>query len=197
MTVTTQPVVGTVPPAVGALAPQRKKASWGGIFAGTVIGLAIMVMLGLLGAGIGLWATEPGGETDSIATMSTVSAIYFVVCQLIALAIGGYAASRMSATWDRQNAMLHGASVWGLTTLAAVYLATSGATLLYNNTVSAISRRSRYGAKRRCGGDSGRPAEFQSAGTTNVRPAVQRSAGVAGSGCDGVRHAGGSARGIQ
>ncbi len=139
MTVTTQPVVGTMPAAVGALAPERKKVSWGGIFAGTVIGLAIMVMLGLLGAGIGLWATEPGGETDSIATMSVVSAIYFVICQLIALAVGGYAASRMSATWDKQNAMLHGASVWGLTTLAAVYLATSGATLLYNNTVSAIS----------------------------------------------------------
>ena len=71
--------------------------------------------------------------------MSIVSAVYFVICQLITLAIGGYAASRMSATWDRQNAMLHGASVWGLTTLAAVYLATSWATLLYNSTISAMS----------------------------------------------------------
>lgn len=139
MAVTTQPVVGTVPAATGALAPERKKVSWGAIFAGTVVGLAITVALGLLGAGIGLHAVDPGGETETFSGISITAAIYFVVCQLIALAIGGYTAARMSATWDSQNAMLHGATVWGVTTLAALYLATSAAGSLYNTTVGAIS----------------------------------------------------------
>lgn len=116
----------------------RRHVSWGAIFAGVVAAVAVTILLGLLGAGIGLWSVEPGGESDSIAGMTIGTMIYSIVVQLVALFAGGYVASRMSSNWDKQNAMLHGATVWGLATIFGVWLTVSVAGAVVNTAFSAV-----------------------------------------------------------
>lgn len=67
----------------------RRKISWGAIFAGSFVAIAVTILLGFLGVGIGLWAVEPGGESDSIGGMATTTMIYLIIAQLAALFVGG------------------------------------------------------------------------------------------------------------
>lgn len=133
----TTPVVGA--PIAAVSEPLRRRISWGAILGGTVVGVATIIMLGLLGTAIGLWAVEPGGETDTVGGMAAATGIYFAIVQLVALAVGGYVASRMSATYDRQNAFLHGVVVWAVSTVATVWLAASAAGSIVNASVSAVT----------------------------------------------------------
>lgn len=116
----------------------RRKVSWGAIFAGGFVAVATMILLGFLGAAIGFWSVEPGGEKDTISGMATTTAIYLLISQLVALFAGGYVASRMSAAWGRQNAIMHGVVVWALATIAAIWLAVSTVGSLFNTTVAAV-----------------------------------------------------------
>ena len=123
---------------VAAGQEDRRQVSWGAIFAGVIAAVAITILLGLLGAGIGLWSVEPGGEPDSISGMAVGTMIYSIIVQLVALFAGGYVASRMSSNWDKQNAILHGATVWGLAAIFSVWLTVSVAGTLVNTAFSAV-----------------------------------------------------------
>lgn len=115
-----------------------RKISWGAIFAGSFVGVAIMILLGFLGAGIGLWAVEPGAGADSVGGMATATSLYLIVAQLAALFCGGCIAARMSAAWDRQNAILHGMVVWSLATVAAVIMAASAISSIFHTSLSVV-----------------------------------------------------------
>lgn len=116
----------------------HRKISWGAIIAGSFIAVAIVVVLGFFGAGIGLWAVEPGGQPDSVGGMASATAIYLILAQLVALFIGGYIASRMSDARDRQNAILHGAVVWSLATITAMLMAASTVGSIFYTSVSVV-----------------------------------------------------------
>lgn len=116
----------------------RRKVSWGAIIAGAIVAVSTVISLGFLGAGIGLWAVEPGGDPDSISGMATTGAVYLVIAQLVALFVGGYLASRMSAAWDKQNAIMHGVVVWALATIASIWLAASAVSSIFYTSVSLV-----------------------------------------------------------
>lgn len=136
---TTRPTRPTDPGAayVTASPEDRRKVSWGAIFAGVVAALSVTILLGLLGAGVGLWSVEVGGESG-IGEIAIGTIIYSIIVQLVALFAGGYVASRMSSNWDQQNAMLHGATVWGLATIFTVWLTVSVAGTVVNTAFSAV-----------------------------------------------------------
>lgn len=121
-----------------AIESSRQKVSWGAIFAGSFVAIAVTILLGFLGAGFGLWAVEPGGESDSIGGMATTTMIYLIIAQLAALFVGGYIASRMSAAWDKQNAILHGAVVWALATITAILMAASAVGSIFYTSVTVV-----------------------------------------------------------
>ena len=116
----------------------RGRARWGAIFAGTVLALGLFVLLSLVGIGLGLSIFEADEATPMNGSLTT-TAIWQFVSQLIALGVGGYAAARLAGVIPSVGAMLHGATVWALTTLAAVWLATSALTGAANVAGSAIS----------------------------------------------------------
>ena len=123
----------------GGLGGHRARSvSWGAIIAGSVIGVGVMILLSLLGIGIGLAAADPIEPGSNIASVGIGAAIWFIVSQLVALFVGGYAASRLSANLGKQKAWLHGATVWGLATIALVYMAVSGAGAVINTGFSAL-----------------------------------------------------------
>lgn len=118
--------------------PMRRKVSWGAVIAGTVVALAAMILLGLLGLGIGLWSVEPGGEKDTIAGMATGTIIWSVISMLLCLFAGGYVAARMSATWEKQNAILHGVLVWAVATILMIWGATSAISTVFRTAAGAL-----------------------------------------------------------
>ncbi len=102
------------------------RVSWSAIFAGTVLVLAIEVLLGVLGAGFGLGHVRPGAEsTPNAGAFSMAAGIWWFVSTIIALVLGCFAAARMAGVASRFDGALHGLVIWGLTLLITAYLLTS------------------------------------------------------------------------
>jgi len=114
------------------------RTAWGAILAGTVVGLAIFAMLSLLGMGIGLTAIEVD-ESNPMGVVPTASPIWMFISQIIALGAGGYIAGRLAGVLHKAGSVLHGAAVWGVATLAAVWLTVSAGAGLFNLAGSALS----------------------------------------------------------
>ena len=114
------------------------RASWGAIFAGGVVALATFLALTLLGLGIGVVDVDPRAA-DPVETSLIGTGVFIFVSQLVALGVGGFVAGRLAGVLHTLGSALHGATVWGLTTLAAAWLATSAATGLLNLAGSAVS----------------------------------------------------------
>src|SRR6186997_728014 len=70
--------------------PLRSRVSWGAIFAGAVMALAVYLVFTLLGGAIGLSVSN---DTDS-ETLSNGAAVWAVVTTIIALFVGGWVTSQ-------------------------------------------------------------------------------------------------------
>ena len=102
------------------------RLSWGAIFAGVVIAVAVQLVLGILGAGIGLTMVDPVEGTTPGATGFGIGAgIYWLITIVVALVAGGYAAARVAGVHERFDALVHGLVVWGVTLILTLYLLTS------------------------------------------------------------------------
>ena len=102
------------------------RLSWGAIFAGVVIAVAVQLVFGILGAGIGLTMVDPVEGTTPGATGFGIGAgIYWLITTILALGAGGYAAARVAGVHERFDALVHGLVVWGVTLILTLYLLTS------------------------------------------------------------------------
>jgi hypothetical protein len=96
---------------------------WGAILAGVVVGIALQLVLTLLGVATGL-STIDVGATDASAN-ATAPLLWAGISMLIAAFVGGYVAARSSGLKRKSDGILHGATAWGVTTLLFVLLAAS------------------------------------------------------------------------
>lgn len=95
------------------------KLSWGAIFGGTFVALGVWVLLYAFGLAIGLSVMEPGAP-GSARGGGIFTGIWSILSPLIALFIGGFVASRTAGAQDRVSGGLHGAVLWGITTMVGV-----------------------------------------------------------------------------
>lgn len=116
----------------------RSRVSWGAIFAGTVVGVGVLLMLTLAGLALGLSSADFGPGESGLKGFSTGAGIWLVVSQLIALAIGGFVAGRLAAVPKTTSTAFHGAAVWGLATLLMAYMASSAIGSVVSTATSAI-----------------------------------------------------------
>ncbi|MEH3120419.1 MAG: hypothetical protein PGN16_00330 [Sphingomonas phyllosphaerae] len=117
---------GMMPVEQSAIARAGRRVSWGAIFAGVVIAVAVQLLLGILGTGIGLSMVDPVDGTTPGATGFGIGAgIYWLITTVIALGSGGYAAARLSGVTEKFDALSHGLVVWGVTLILTLYLLTS------------------------------------------------------------------------
>ena len=116
-------VVGADPYAVVS---GRKRISWGAIIAGVVLALAINMLLGMLGLGIGLTTIDPATNgSPSASSLGTGAAIWWVVSGLIATIAAGYVAARLANVFNRKDGVLHGLVAWAAMLLISAWLLTS------------------------------------------------------------------------
>ena len=102
------------------------KISWGSIVAGVVVALVAQLLLSILGLGIGLATVDPSSSgSPSATTLSIGAALWWVLSGVLASAIGGFLAGRLSGKPTPTTAGYHGLVTWSVTTLVIVFLLSS------------------------------------------------------------------------
>lgn len=121
------------------------RVSWGAVFAGAIVAVAVGLMLNTLGAGVFAALVDTTQRaTPSGTTMGIGAAVWLLVANLIGLAVGGYVAARLSGNADETDSTLHGLAVW-----ATSFLITA---VLVGNVVSGITSTAATSAGNLVGG---------------------------------------------
>jgi hypothetical protein len=150
--------------------------SWAAVFAGAFIAAAMTLILVALGTGLGLQAVSAWpGEGVSATSFTLTTAIWLIIIQIIAFAVGGYITGRLRTGWVgvktdevyfRDTA--HGFLVWAV---GAVLSALLGASLFLSASSIAVNGASQVGAGAMigAGGAAGGVAASQNTGSTDTR----------------------------
>ncbi len=118
-----------------------RRVSWGAIFAGTFVTLAIFLTLQILGAGIGATAIDlTGRETSSPRAYGIGAAVWWLVTGLISLFIGGWVAGRLGWLPYKLDRILHGLTTWALFYVVMFYLLTTTLSTLVGGGLSALGK---------------------------------------------------------
>jgi len=113
--------------------------SWGSILAGAAVASGVSLILFALGSGLGFASTSPWADEGAAASAITVmAAVWLIITQWIAAALGGYIAGRLRTRWVgthhhevffRDTA--HGLVTWAVSTVVVtVWVATALAAML-------------------------------------------------------------------
>jgi hypothetical protein len=121
--VTGQSTVAVVPGTDGV------RVSWGGIWGGVLVALAVLVLLTSLGLAVGVSAVNPN-DTDAAESVGIGAAIWSAVSLLLALYVAGMVATRIGATHDKSTSLFEGVLVWIVSVLLIAYMAGAGISLV-------------------------------------------------------------------
>lgn len=116
-----------------------RHVSWGAILAGLIIAIALQILLGLLGIGLGLSILDPTDPMGGIRGWGISTGIYVVLMQILSLFAGGYVASRLAPARTDQTAIFHGLTIWALATIVMVWLVGTAVGLAVSGVSSAVS----------------------------------------------------------
>lgn len=117
-----------------------KRISWGAIFAGVVIALAVQLVLSLLGIGIGASTIDPLNQQNPGKGLGIGAAVWFVISSLIATYAGAWVAGRLSGAPRTTDGTLHGVLTWAAATLLTMFLLTSAVGGVIGGAAGLLSR---------------------------------------------------------
>src|SRR4051812_13390118 len=100
-------------------APSRvRRASWGAIFAGTFVTIAVQLTLTLLGVAVGLATVQSLQDHSPAQNMTKSSGVWLLASGLISVWVGACVAGRLSGGPRRADGMLHGIVTWSVAMVA-------------------------------------------------------------------------------
>src|SRR3954447_20773750 len=100
----------------------RSRISWGAIFGGMTIAFAVYLILTLLFAGIGVSLNADTIRSDGFGIAAIVSG---VCTMIIAMFLGGWVTTQLTAGETRREAVIHGILCWAAVTGASICIAMS------------------------------------------------------------------------
>lgn len=124
-------VVTSTTPAEDVRTVLVNRITWSAVFAGVAISLITQLLLNMLGLGIGIGAIDPNAAAGAVGTGAAANdsggwgwgaALWWGIAGIVAAALGGYAAGRLSGRPERSTAAWHGLVSWAFATLAIVWL---------------------------------------------------------------------------
>ncbi len=122
------------------------RIKWSAVFAGWSVGLAIQMVLTLMGLGFGAWAIDIR-ESDPGQGIPIGAALWTGVSMLISAFAGGYVTSRLSGSYVHSDGIYHGIVVWGVNWLIFAWLTTTamatmvgGAFSVFGTTLQALGQ---------------------------------------------------------
>lgn len=89
------------------------------MLAGATIGVALWVLLQVIGMGAGL-ATVKLDDSGSLRSVGIGTTVWTILAPLIALFVGGLVAGRIASTYDYKSGAMHGFVTWSIASLAGV-----------------------------------------------------------------------------
>lgn len=123
-----------------AIAPAAlRRISWGAVFAGAVVAVAVQLMLSVLGIGVGASTINAQNSASPVAGLGLGAGIWFLISALISVYIGGWVAGKLAGVPTRSDGALHGLITWALATLALFYLLTTSVGAVLGSTASFLS----------------------------------------------------------
>lgn len=134
-----------------ANAARFQRISWGAVFAGAVITLAVLAAMTSLGAGFGL-ITGPTIRGLSWS-FGTGSAVWLLLSGVIASYAGGWMAGRLTGIALVSESVIHGLAAWGAVSLAlaAVFSPTMIGGHAWTSAYDSLTAATSPGARRRLG----------------------------------------------
>lgn len=123
-----------------------QRISWGAVFAGSIVSLAVLVLLTALGAGIGLAAAPgaiSGGGANAAIGFGIGSAVWMLLSGIVSFFCGGWVAGRLNGIPRISESVIHGIVSWSLTTVMLAFVfttATVGALGAASNAIGSLSR---------------------------------------------------------
>lgn len=93
--------------------------------AGLVVGIALQMVLTLLGLAIGAWSIDLK-EAQPAGGIPLGTGLWTGISMLISAFVGGYVTSRLSGAYLRSDGMYHGAVVWGVNWLVFAWAGNHG-----------------------------------------------------------------------
>jgi hypothetical protein len=121
----TEPVMGRA--TYAAAVDYHDRVRWGPIFAGLVIALSTQLILGGLGAALGLTNIANSGAPRSNADeVGAAVGIWSIISLFVSLFIGGWITARTCGPMNKNTALLNGAILWGTTLVLGSWLLASG-----------------------------------------------------------------------
>ena len=120
--------------------------SWAAIAAGAVGAAALTLVLVAFGAGLGLSAISPWGNSGvSASTFKTGTGIYLVIVAVMSSAVGGYLAARLRTKWAGVNThevffrdTAHGFLAWAFATVLSASFLSAATAYLANGTAAGL-----------------------------------------------------------
>jgi hypothetical protein len=109
------------------------RVSWGGVWAGVLVTIGGLVLLGALGVAVGMTAMDPSRFDPN--RVAAVAGIWGAAALLASLFLGGMVATRIGMVYDRATGMFEGVLVWVLSMLVMAALAGSGLGLVPDLTI--------------------------------------------------------------
>lgn len=114
---------------------------WSSIFAGTVMCMAVMATLMILGAGIGFLAAPAADSGRGLAAgLGIGGAGYMLVSGLVSFYTGGWFASRLSDCGRPADGVLYGLVSWGVATLVGAFMFTTAVTGVLSAAGGAVAK---------------------------------------------------------
>lgn len=140
-----------------------RRISWGAVFAGALVTLAIFLTLQILGAGIGASTIDlTGAETSSPRAYGIGAAVWWLITGLISLFIGGWVAGRLGWLPTKLDRILHGLTTWALFYVVMFWLVTTTLSALVGGGLATLGKAA-GGAAQAAGEVAGSPAAQETA----------------------------------
>jgi hypothetical protein len=149
------------------------RISWGAIFAGSALSLALYFLLALLGAAAGLSVSEHVAAAD----LHIAAIAWSILIISLALFVGGLVTSQFTVGEDRIEAVLYGMIMWAVLLVALLVLGAVGV----RSSFSVMMIRAHAGTPmttsswEKAAGDAGVPAEVIEDWRSKQRPSRSKS----------------------
>jgi hypothetical protein len=178
---------GTLSRDGGARESPVSAVSWAAIIAGAAVAASVSLILITLGSGFGLASISPWpGSGVAVTTFTTLAAIWLIIVQWVASALGGYVTGRLRTRWVGTHThevyfrdTAHGFTTWALATLVSVMLFATVASALAGSAARATDTAEAQAAMPPMGYDvdqlfrvTGAPRGSESAATDSRSEAV-------------------------
>lgn len=109
------------------------RVSWGGVFAGVLVALGVVLLMTAVGAAFGV---GPSGGAD--ASRGAGVAVWAELQRVAALFVGGFVATRTSAIVDSATLVCEGILVWVVAFAVMAHIGGAGAAALTRGAFSAL-----------------------------------------------------------